>query len=159
MPELPEVETVMRGLQQRLEGRLIVRAVANRPDLRWPLPEGLEQRLTGARVENFRRRGKYILMRLAGGDSTEKRQAIRALLAASGREDVYRTAAIVGTLKQALVLKICDVLVHCGEGAETQTAGDLLIGRGVAVFLGEAGEKVDDLFLPSRNCHAHDCSE
>ena len=69
MPELPEVETVMRGLQQRLEGRIIVRAKAHRPDLRWPLPAGLEKRLTGARVTSFRRRGKYILMRLAGGDS------------------------------------------------------------------------------------------
>ena len=69
MPELPEVETVMRGLQQRLEGRVIVRAKAHRPDLRWPLPPGLEKRLTGARVSGFRRRGKYILMRLAGGDS------------------------------------------------------------------------------------------
>jgi formamidopyrimidine-DNA glycosylase len=69
MPELPEVETVMRGLQQRLEGRTIVRATAHRPDLRWPLPEGLEQRLTGARGTSFRRRAKYILMRLDGGDS------------------------------------------------------------------------------------------
>ena len=69
MPELPEVETVMRGLQLRLEGRHIVRAVANRPDMRWPLPEGLAVRLTGARVTGFRRRGKYILMRLNGGDS------------------------------------------------------------------------------------------
>jgi formamidopyrimidine-DNA glycosylase len=69
MPELPEVETVMRGLRQRLEGRTIVHAIAHRPDLRWPLPEGLQKRLTGARVTGFRRRGKYILMRLAGGDS------------------------------------------------------------------------------------------
>jgi formamidopyrimidine-DNA glycosylase len=69
MPELPEVETVMRGLRQRLEGRTIVHAIAHRPDLRWPLPEGLQQRLTGARVTGFRRRGKYILMRLDGGDS------------------------------------------------------------------------------------------
>lgn len=69
MPELPEVETVMRGLQQRLEGRTIVRAIAHRPDLRWPLPEGLEQRLTGTKVAGFRRRGKYILMRLSGGYS------------------------------------------------------------------------------------------
>jgi formamidopyrimidine-DNA glycosylase len=69
MPELPEVETVMRGLQQRLDGRIIVRATAHRPDLRWPLPENLQTRLTGARVTGFRRRGKYILMRLAGGDS------------------------------------------------------------------------------------------
>jgi formamidopyrimidine-DNA glycosylase len=69
MPELPEVETVMRGLRARLEGRVILRADARRPDLRWPLPAGLQARLTGARVVGFRRRGKYILMRLAGGDS------------------------------------------------------------------------------------------
>jgi formamidopyrimidine-DNA glycosylase len=69
MPELPEVETVMRGLQARLEGRVIVRAWVHRPDLRWALPPGLAQRLTGARVLGFRRRAKYILMRLDGGDS------------------------------------------------------------------------------------------
>ncbi|HEY8290255.1 MAG TPA: bifunctional DNA-formamidopyrimidine glycosylase/DNA-(apurinic or apyrimidinic site) lyase [Acetobacteraceae bacterium] len=69
MPELPEVETVMRGLQTRLEGRRIVRAATNRPDMRWPLPAGLAARLTGALITGFRRRGKYILMRLEGGDS------------------------------------------------------------------------------------------
>ena len=69
MPELPEVETVMRGLQSRLEGRRIVSAVAHRPDLRWKLPLDLAQRLTGARVIGFRRRGKYILMRLEGGST------------------------------------------------------------------------------------------
>ena len=67
MPELPEVETVMRGLQARLDGRTIVHAVANRPDLRWAMPVDLVRRLTRARVTVFRRRGKYILMRLAGG--------------------------------------------------------------------------------------------
>jgi len=67
MPELPEVETVMRGLQMRLEGRVLVRAVANRPDMRWPLPPGLAEALIGARVIGFRRRGKYILMRLDSG--------------------------------------------------------------------------------------------
>jgi formamidopyrimidine-DNA glycosylase len=69
MPELPEVETVMRGLQSRLEGRHIVSAVAHREDLRWKLPIGLARRLTGALVTGFRRRGKYILMRLEGGTS------------------------------------------------------------------------------------------
>ena len=69
MPELPEVETVMRGLQARLEGRVITRALINRPNLRWPFPPGLAARLTGARVLGFRRRAKYILMRLSGGDS------------------------------------------------------------------------------------------
>ncbi len=69
MPELPEVETVMRGLRARLQGRTIRRARINRADLRWPIPTGLEARLTGALVKSFRRRAKYILMRLAGDDS------------------------------------------------------------------------------------------
>jgi formamidopyrimidine-DNA glycosylase len=69
MPELPEVETVMRGLRARLQGRLIARARIGRPDLRWALPVGLGQRLTGARVTSFRRRAKYILMRLDRGES------------------------------------------------------------------------------------------
>ncbi len=57
----------MRGLQLRLEGRVLRRAVARRADLRWPLPPGLVDRLTGARVTGFRRRAKYILMRLDSG--------------------------------------------------------------------------------------------
>ncbi len=69
MPELPEVETVMRGLRARLEGRVITRAELHRPDLRWAVPPQLPGRLTGARVAGFRRRAKYILMRLDGGDS------------------------------------------------------------------------------------------
>jgi formamidopyrimidine-DNA glycosylase len=69
MPELPEVETVMRGLRARLEGHVIARARIGRPDLRWALPPGLGQRLTGARVTGFRRRAKYILMRLDRGES------------------------------------------------------------------------------------------
>lgn len=68
MPELPEVETVMRGLAARLEGRRIVRALTTRPDLRWPMPAGLAERLTGTRVLGFRRRGKYMLMRIEGGE-------------------------------------------------------------------------------------------
>ncbi len=66
MPELPEVETVMRGLRARLQGRVIVRADTHRENMRWAFPPGLAARLTGARVESFRRRAKYILMRLDG---------------------------------------------------------------------------------------------
>ena len=69
MPELPEVETVMRGLRARLEGRRIARAEIRRPDLRWPIPPGMRHALEGHRVLGFRRRGKYILMRLDGGMS------------------------------------------------------------------------------------------
>ena len=69
MPELPEVETVMRGLDAVLTGKRITAARVSRPDLRWPIPPGLEARLAGARVLGFRRRGKYMLMRLEGGES------------------------------------------------------------------------------------------
>jgi formamidopyrimidine-DNA glycosylase len=68
MPELPEVETVRRGLAPVMEGAVIARAEVNRPDLRWPFPEGMADRLTGRRVLQLRRRSKYILADL---DSAE----------------------------------------------------------------------------------------
>ncbi|MEM8788655.1 MAG: bifunctional DNA-formamidopyrimidine glycosylase/DNA-(apurinic or apyrimidinic site) lyase [Pseudomonadota bacterium] len=61
MPELPEVETVRRGLEPVLQGRRIARADIRRPDLRWPFPENLGSRLSGVRVLALRRRSKYIL--------------------------------------------------------------------------------------------------
>ncbi|MFL1463103.1 bifunctional DNA-formamidopyrimidine glycosylase/DNA-(apurinic or apyrimidinic site) lyase [Roseococcus sp. DSY-14] len=69
MPELPEVETVMRGLDAVLTGARITAAETRREGLRWPFPPALRQTLTGARVEGFRRRGKYMLMRLEGRDT------------------------------------------------------------------------------------------
>jgi formamidopyrimidine-DNA glycosylase len=69
MPELPEVETVRRGLEPVMTGRVIARATVNRPDLRWPLPEGMAARLTGQRVDQLRRRSKYILADLASGET------------------------------------------------------------------------------------------
>src|SRR5690348_1641081 len=62
MPELPEVETTVRGLARVLEGRRIRSVEARRPDLRRALPEDLGQRLTGARVTGLRRRAKYGLI-------------------------------------------------------------------------------------------------
>jgi len=67
MPELPEVETVMRGLAAQLVGDRIARVAVRRADLRWPVPPGLRQALVGKRVVGFARRGKYILMRVEGG--------------------------------------------------------------------------------------------
>jgi formamidopyrimidine-DNA glycosylase len=69
MPELPEVETVRRGLLPAMEGVVIARADVNRPDLRWPLPERMADRLTGARVTALRRRSKYILADLSTGQT------------------------------------------------------------------------------------------
>ena len=68
MPELPEVETVRRGLQPALEGARLARVEVRRPDLRFPFPHGFAQRLTGARVEAIERRAKYLLARLDTGD-------------------------------------------------------------------------------------------
>lgn len=62
MPELPEVETTVRGLAPVLEGQRIARITLNRPDLRRPFPEGLGQRLTGATVTTLGRRAKYGLI-------------------------------------------------------------------------------------------------
>src|SRR5579863_1406951 len=64
MPELPEVETVRRGLALRIAGRRIVRAELRRPDLRRPFPPRLAERLEGARIGDLKRRGKYILIEL-----------------------------------------------------------------------------------------------
>ena len=69
MPELPEVETVRQGLAPHLSGARLVRVIARRPDLRFPLPEGFVQRLTGARVGPLSRRGKSILAPLDRGDT------------------------------------------------------------------------------------------
>ncbi|SFD18493.1 bifunctional DNA-formamidopyrimidine glycosylase/DNA-(apurinic or apyrimidinic site) lyase [Tropicimonas isoalkanivorans] len=69
MPELPEVETVRRGLEPAMVGHVITHADVRRPDLRWPLPEGMASRLTGARVLNLRRRSKYILADLSSSES------------------------------------------------------------------------------------------
>jgi formamidopyrimidine-DNA glycosylase len=69
MPELPEVETVMRGLAAVLVGRRIAEAELRRPDLRFPCPPDLARRLEGRRVLSFRRRAKFMLMRLDGGES------------------------------------------------------------------------------------------
>jgi formamidopyrimidine-DNA glycosylase len=69
MPELPEVETVRRGLAPALEGRRLVRVEARRPDLRFALPDGFVQRLTGARIERLERRAKYLLAPLDRGDT------------------------------------------------------------------------------------------
>lgn len=67
MPELPEVETVRRGLAPALEGARIVRADVRRPDLRFPFPDGLQTLLEGAQVTALTRRAKYLLIELDKG--------------------------------------------------------------------------------------------
>ncbi len=69
MPELPEVETVRRGLTSAMEGVVIERVEVNRPDLRWPFPDRMADRLSGKRVNRLWRRSKYILIDLSSGET------------------------------------------------------------------------------------------
>lgn len=68
MPELPEVETVRRGLQPAMEGARFVKVEARRPDLRFPFPDDFVQRLEGQGVESLSRRAKYLVAGLSSGD-------------------------------------------------------------------------------------------
>lgn len=69
MPELPEVETVKRGLASVMDGARIQHAETRRDGLRWPFPRDMAARLTGQDVVQMRRRSKYILVDLSGGDT------------------------------------------------------------------------------------------
>lgn len=68
MPELPEVETVKRGLHPAMQGRRITQVELRRADLRFPFPHGFAAQLQGSRITNLSRRAKYILAHLDSGD-------------------------------------------------------------------------------------------
>ena len=69
MPELPEVETVRRGLEPVLVGARLAKVRQNRPDLRFPFPDRFVERLEGATVERIDRRAKYLLTALSTGET------------------------------------------------------------------------------------------
>lgn len=68
MPELPEVETVMRGLKPHMEGMRLTRVEQRRANLRFPFPPQFQQRLEGRLIERMQRRAKYILVTLSSGE-------------------------------------------------------------------------------------------
>src|ERR1700683_5322376 len=68
MPELPEVETVRRGLEPAMEGARFAKVEVHRGDLRWPLAKDFAQRLEGKTVTGMGRRAKYLLTDLSSGD-------------------------------------------------------------------------------------------
>jgi formamidopyrimidine-DNA glycosylase len=67
VPELPEVETVRRGLQPSMEGARLERLELRRPDLRFPFTPGMAEKLAGRHIESLSRRAKYLLMNFEGG--------------------------------------------------------------------------------------------
>ncbi|MGH6873728.1 MAG: DNA-formamidopyrimidine glycosylase family protein, partial [Aestuariivirgaceae bacterium] len=84
MPELPEVETVRRGLARAMLGHRITKVKLNRQDLRFPLPPGFAARVEGRTLEAVDRRGKYIIVALSGGES------LLMHLGMSGRFTIFR---------------------------------------------------------------------
>ncbi|MGF9565406.1 bifunctional DNA-formamidopyrimidine glycosylase/DNA-(apurinic or apyrimidinic site) lyase [Neorhizobium sp. JUb45] len=69
MPELPEVETVRRGLSPVMEGATVTKLELRRPDLRFPFPENFAARVSGQRIASLGRRAKYLLIDLESGMS------------------------------------------------------------------------------------------
>lgn len=109
MPELPEVETVRRGLIPVMEGQVIAEAQVNRPDLRFPLPDRMAERLTGQRVLALRRRSKYILVDLSSGGT------LLIHLGMSGR--MLISGAVVGEFHHPVPLKHDHVVLVMANGA------------------------------------------
>jgi len=89
MPELPEVETVRRGLAPALEGRRIAHVTQRRPDLRFPLPKRFAERLTGRHISRLDRRAKYILVHLDATANVAEEVLIMHL-GMSGRFTIHR---------------------------------------------------------------------
>ncbi|QCK85721.1 bifunctional DNA-formamidopyrimidine glycosylase/DNA-(apurinic or apyrimidinic site) lyase [Phreatobacter aquaticus] len=129
MPELPEVETVRRGLSPHLEGATIVRAEVRRPDLRFPFPERFADRLAGRRIDSVGRRAKYLQLDLDNGE---------VLVMHLGMSGSFRIeAGIVGEFhhERSRLAAHDHVVFHMSNGA-TITYNDprrfgfmLLIGR------------------------------
>jgi formamidopyrimidine-DNA glycosylase len=93
MPELPEVETVRRGLEPVMDGARFTKVEARRPDLRWPLPKDFAAQLQGKSVTGLGRRGKYLLVDLSSGD------VLMMHLGMSGSFHVFRDGGEKGTAR------------------------------------------------------------
>ncbi|MFD3191622.1 bifunctional DNA-formamidopyrimidine glycosylase/DNA-(apurinic or apyrimidinic site) lyase [Sedimentitalea sp. HM32M-2] len=111
MPELPEVETVRRGLAPVLEGQRIIRAQVNRPDLRWPFPRDMADRLSGRTVLRLWRRSKYILADLDSGET------LLVHLGMSGRMTVSGDPLGRFLHDHPAAQKHDHVVLHIGNGA------------------------------------------
>lgn len=93
MPELPEVETVRRGLTPVMEGARISRADVNRPDLRWPFPQRMAERLTGATITGLTRRSKYILADLDTSETLLIHLGMSGRMLISGDPSIQRSVS------------------------------------------------------------------
>ncbi len=132
MPELPEVETVRRGLALRISGRQIVRAELHRADLRRPFPPGLARHLTGARIGELSRRGKYILIELDDSGTLLLHLGMSGRITAGGNNaPTEKHDHVVLTLDDGTVVRfndprrfgLIDYMARGGEAAHPLLAG------------------------------------
>jgi formamidopyrimidine-DNA glycosylase len=115
MPELPEVETVRRGLEPILVGKAFTRVEQRRPDLRFPLPKRFGERLLGRRIEALDRRAKYLLARLDDGE------VLVMHLGMTGRFSIDQNGA-VGKFahEQTQAPKHEHIVFHLGDGTSVR---------------------------------------
>lgn len=115
MPELPEVETVRRGLEPVMDGARFAKVEARRQDLRWPLPKDFAAHLEGKTVTGLGRRGKYLLLDLSSGD------VLMMHLGMSGSFHVFRQGGEKNTARyhheRAKHVKHDHVVFHMSNGA------------------------------------------
>ncbi len=100
MPELPEVETVRRGLTPVLEGARLGGVRINRPDLRFPFPDRFVDRLEGATVERIDRRAKYLLMPLSTGETWVTHLGMTGRFTLDGRQRDQRARTKPGVRRR-----------------------------------------------------------
>jgi formamidopyrimidine-DNA glycosylase len=114
MPELPEVETVRRGLEPAMQGARFAKVVVHRGDLRWPLPKDFVSRLQGKTVTGVGRRAKYLLIDISSGD------VLLMHLGMSGSFHVFREAdAVLGRYHRQRARHVVHdhVVFHMSSGA------------------------------------------
>lgn len=156
MPELPEVETVCRGLEPVLKGRVIARVDIRRKDLRKPFPKNLKRNLEGARAIDIVRRAKYILVYLDNGnvlaihlgmsgrivfqehDYTPQLHDHFILHVKGGQQIVFNDARRFGVVDLVAADKLADHALFCHLGPEP--LGDFFSGPVLAASL--KGKKV-----------------
>jgi formamidopyrimidine-DNA glycosylase len=114
MPELPEVETIRRGIAPHVVGRTIERVVVRDRRLRWPIPRGFERKLAGRKIRSVDRRGKYLLLDVGDGPRPAK---------AGGTDKLILHMGMTGWLR----------LMKPGEPAAKHDHLDLELSGGVAL--------------------------
>ena len=111
MPELPEVETVRRGLAPVMEGEVIRRVEMRRPDLRFPFPERFVERLEGQRIDRLGRRAKFLMAELDSGESLVMH------LGMSGRFTISGKGFDIFAHETGAASKHDHVVMHMANGA------------------------------------------